>query len=94
MKLEDFISSLGETSVPDGSSAYLTALWHDKRGDWNGAHEIVQEIDDRSAAWVHAYLHRKEGDQGNAAYWYRQADRPFPTISLDEEWEEIVAALI
>jgi len=94
MKLADFISSVEELNVPDGLSPYLTALWHEKRGDWNRAHEIVQEIDDRSAAWVHAYLHRKEGDQGNAAHWYRQAGRPFPSISLDEEWEEIVTALM
>ncbi|MEP7274497.1 MAG: hypothetical protein ABI882_23605 [Acidobacteriota bacterium] len=94
MKVEDFISSIEGPGPPDGSSPYLTALWHEKRGDWTTAHEIVQAIDDRTAAWVHAYLHRREGDQSNAAYWYGQADRSLPAASLDEEWEQIVEALL
>ncbi len=94
MKLEEFLSSLKGQDVPDGLSPYLTALWHEKRGDWTAAHKIVQEIDDRPAAWVHAYLHRREGDQENAAYWYRRVEKPIPGASLDEEWAEIVEALI
>jgi len=94
MKLERYISSLEGSSAPEGCSPYLEALWYEKRGNWKRGHEIVQEIDDRSAAWVHAYLHRREGDQDNAAYWYRHADLSFPSISLDEEWQEIVKALI
>ena len=94
MELEDFKSSLGGQNAPEDASPYLKALWHEKHGDWKSAHEIVQELNDGSAAWVHAYLHRREGDEGNAAYWYGQADRPFPAITLEEEWEELVAALI
>jgi len=94
MRIQDFRASLNGQSAPDGLSPYLTALWHEKRGGWNKAHEIVQEINDPTAAWVHAYLHRKGGDEGNAAYWYRQADRPFPSHSLDQEWGEIVEALL
>ena len=93
MTLEEFRGTL-PSATPPSVAPLLLALWHDARGDWDEAHRIAQEIDAKDGAWVHAYLHRKEGDQGNAAYWYRQADRPFPSISLDEEWDEIVAALI
>jgi len=94
MREQDFNASLNEPNVPDGLSPYLTALWHEKHGAWKEAHEIVQEINDPKAAWIHAYLHRKEGDEGNAAYWYRRADKEFPSCSLDQEWGEIVAALL
>jgi hypothetical protein len=70
------------------------ALWHDARGDWEKAHGIAQEIDDANGSWVHAYLHRKEGDLGNAAYWYRRADRPVATDSLNDEWTRIVTELL
>ena len=94
MKEQDFEASLNSPIVPEGLSPYLTALWHEKRGDWNKAHEIVGEFNDPRAAWVHAYLHRREGDEGNAAYWYRRADKQFPSCSLDQEWGEIVDALL
>jgi hypothetical protein len=70
------------------------ALWHDARGDWHAAHEAAQAIDDATGAWIHAYLHRKEGDASNAAYWYRRAARPVSRAELDAEWEEIAAALL
>ena len=69
-------------------------MWHERRGDWTKAHEIAQDDDSRDAAWVHAYLHRREGDQSNAAYWYRQAAKPVIRGSLDQEWREIVEALL
>ncbi len=94
MKLEDYLSSLEQSNAPVDCSPYLTALWHDRRGDWARAHEIVQDIADNSAAWVHAYLHRKEGDLSNAKYWYGQAGRRVHSGSLEEEWTEIVEALI
>lgn len=94
MKIEEYVASLETGITPDELSPHLTALWQEKRGDWKKAHEIVQDIDDGSAAWIHAYLHRREGDQDNAAYWYRQADRAVSRLSLDEEWLEIVEALI
>ena len=70
------------------------ALWHDGKGDWNRAHEVAQDVEDEAGAWVHAYLHRKEGDESNAAYWYRRATRPVERGSLDAEWKQIVEALL
>jgi hypothetical protein len=72
----------------------LRALWHERRGDWARAHEITQDIDTPDAAWVHAYLHRREGDPSNAAYWYRHAGKPIERGSLDDEWRDIVSALL
>lgn len=68
---------------------YLIALEADKNGQWDAAHDIVQDIHTDEASWIHAYLHRKEGDPGNARYWYNRAGKPFFDGSLDEEWEEL-----
>jgi len=73
---------------------YLLALWYDAKGDWNKAHDCVDHLNDSTACWVHAYLHRKEGDIWNADYWYRRADKKRPACSLDEEWANIVKALL
>jgi hypothetical protein len=89
---DEFMTSLAE-SVPPKISPALVALWHDAKGNWSEAHEVAQEIDDATGAWVHAYLHRKEGDLGNAAYWYRRAGKPIASGSLEEEWRQIVVAL-
>jgi hypothetical protein len=75
-------------------SPALRALWHDARGNWDAAHAIAQDIDDPTGAWVHAYLHRKEGDSGNAAYWYRRAGQSEAGDSLKAEWERIVTTLL
>jgi hypothetical protein len=93
MTLAEFRASLDAASAPT-QSPLLVALWHDARGDWERAHQITQEIDSAQAAWVHAYLHRKEGDAGNAAYWYRRAGQPVATDSLEQEWTRIVIALL
>jgi hypothetical protein len=93
MTIDEYLSSIDGDHAPDGLSPYLTALWYEKRGDWKRAHEIVQEIDDVTAAWLHAYLHRREGDLDNAGYWYRQSGKPVARASLDVEWREIVDAL-
>jgi hypothetical protein len=69
-------------------------MWHDAKGDWNKAHSIIQNIEDKKAAWVHAYLHRKEGDIGNADYWYRRAGKTRANGSLENEWEIIVKELL
>ena len=69
-------------------------MWWAGKGDWNKAHAIVQDEDGADAAWVHAYLHRVEGDLGNAGYWYRRAGKPVATDPLEAEWERIVAALL
>jgi hypothetical protein len=88
-------SAAEEARPPVGLSEPLQALWWDKSGDWQRAHEAVAaDEDSREAAWVHAYLHRREGDLGNASYWYRRANRPAATASLEAEWDEIAAALL
>jgi hypothetical protein len=70
------------------------ALWWAARDDWDKAHRLVQDEDSREAAWVHAYLHRVEGDLSNAGYWYRRAGRPETKAALEDEWAEIAAALL
>lgn len=75
-------------------SNYLQSLWYDATGDWEKAHRIIQDVNDKTAAWIHAYLHRKEGDIGNADYWYNRAGKRRPELSLDKEWEEIATALL
>jgi hypothetical protein len=94
MDRQAFKDSLSGKSPPLGLTLALQALWHDAKGDWDAAHEHAQEQEDREGAWVHAYLHRKEGDAANAAYWYRRAERPVAVQSLEEEWEAIVHALL
>jgi len=91
---DEFRASLASAQPPAGLDACLEALWQEARGNWKLAHETVQDESGESAAWVHAYLHRKEGDIGNAHYWYRRAARPATTASHDEEWAEIVTALL
>ena len=90
----DFKSSLSHAAPAPGISAPLAALWWAAKGDWTKAHEIVQDEQGVDAAWVHAYLHRVEGDLGNAGYWYRQAGQPAAQDSLEAEWERIVSALL
>jgi hypothetical protein len=94
MTLDEFRASLSRQTPPDGCSRALVALWHDARGDWEGAHRVAQDIDNEDGAWVHAYLHRKEGDSGNARHWYRRACRKFADDSLIDEWERIVSELL
>jgi hypothetical protein len=94
MTLDDFRASLRAATPPATLSSALTALWHDGRGDWDAAHRVAQDVDDADGAWVHAYLHRKEGDLGNAGYWYRRARRPVASGSLDDEWQALSAELL
>ena len=91
MTLEEFQRSGNE---PPGLTPALRALWHEARGQWEAAHQIAQEDDSRDAAWVHAYLHRKEGDVSNARYWYARAGRAAYLGSLEEEWRDIVRSLL
>ena len=93
MTLDGFKASIEGTTPPD-VSPLLRALWQDAKGDWDAAHTLAQDIDDEDGAWVHAYLHRKEGDEGNAGYWYRRAGRPPSRASLEAEWDEIAASLL
>jgi hypothetical protein len=94
MNLKDFKSTISSGSIPDGLSKPLLAMWYDGTGNWNQAHEIAQDIQSTEGSWIHAYLHRKEGDQGNAGYWYHRANRPVCNTSLQAEWEHIVTALL
>jgi len=94
MSLDAFRASLSAAAPPEGMSAALDALWYEAKDDWVRAHNIVQDHSDTDCAWVHAYLHRKEGDLSNAAYWYRRARRPAAEGKLQDEWEAIVTALL
>ena len=94
MTLEDFKSTLLLPDPPVHVNSLLTALWHDARGDWNAAHNIAQDIHSREGSWIHAYLHRKEGDAGNAAYWYSKAGRKVSSLTLEQEWDELVTAFL
>jgi hypothetical protein len=94
MDLARFKQSVAAAAPPAALSAAIQALWWDAKGDWAKAHECAQAQDDKIGAWVHAYLHRKEGDQSNAGYWYRRAGKPAATTSLETEWDTIAAALL
>jgi hypothetical protein len=94
MTLQDFKNTLQHSSPPIEISLPLKALWFDAHGNWDKAHELAQEEDTQAGSWIHAYLHRKEGDRSNAQYWYNQANRKMPSYSLEHEWEEIVIALL
>jgi hypothetical protein len=90
----DYSRSLSQDAPPASLSAPLAALWWAKKGDWDKAHKLVQDETSADAAWVHAYLHRVEGDLGNAGYWYAQAGKPPARGDLADEWRAIVAALL
>jgi hypothetical protein len=94
MNFATFKTSLGRARPPRGLSAALQALWWDAKGNWDKAHACAQDSQDSGAHRVHAYLHRKEGDPANAAYWYEQARQPVSARPLDSEWEAIAQALL
>ncbi len=94
MDQKAFHASLRQDAPPQELSLALTALWCDAKGDWTKAHESAQQDEGPAGAWVHAYLHRKEGDAPNAAYWYHRAGKSPSRVSLEEEWSEITAALL
>ncbi len=89
-------SAASDASPPAGLSDAALALWHAKAGQWDMAHDLCQEIPGNAGAWIHAWLHREEGDVSNARYWYVRAERPMPasTLSSADEWLEIAEALI
>ena len=92
--MADFKASLSAAAPAPELDAPLAALWWAAKGQWDEAHRIVQDKETADAAWVHAYLHRVEGDLGNAAYWYRRAQKPVASDSLEAEWERIASALL
>ncbi len=94
MDLASFQQSLDRDAPPEDLGRALSALWHEAKGDWDAAHRLAQAQKDAVGAWVHAYLHRVEGDLSNAGYWYRRAEKPPSTAPLKREWDEIAGALL
>jgi hypothetical protein len=94
MDMKSFRESLSQPTPPMDLSLALAGLWWDAKGDWAKAHESAQQDEGPAGAWVHAYLHRKEGDASNAAYWYSRAKTPPCQSSFEEEWEEIASSLL
>ena len=93
MTVEEFRASLKQTEPPAGLAAPLAALWWDAKGDWARAHGMVDDLETREGMAVHAYLHRKEGVEWNAEYWYKRAGRKFHRETLEAEWEALVEGL-
>lgn len=97
MSFAEFQHSIAVDAQPAAAwSGAVQSLWHDARGDWEKAHDWAQEDHGRAGSWVHAYLHRKEGDLGNAGYWYARAGRAMPNqnVTLETEWAAIARELI
>jgi hypothetical protein len=94
MTLDQFRATLLHESAPESLQPALKAMWEDAKGNWGAAHAIAQAIEDETGSWIHAYLHRKEGELGNAGYWYRRAKQPTAHDTLDEEWTRIVLRLL
>jgi hypothetical protein len=88
MNYNEFLASVPGSTPPE-VNAYLKALWYDKNNEWDKAHSIAQDIHNTDGSWIHGYLHRKEGDEWNAQYWYAKANRKMPSISLEDEWDQL-----
>lgn len=93
MTLQEFKTSLKERQPPQ-VAVLLQALWYEAKGDWEQAHNLAQDVHTPDGSWIHAYLHRIEGDISNAEYWYHRANRKMPKLPLREEWEAIVSELL
>ncbi|MEP7280103.1 MAG: hypothetical protein ABI813_15755 [Bacteroidota bacterium] len=94
MQFEAFVKSISGAQPPAVLNPYARSLWYDAKGDWGTAHTIIQDMDDATAARIHAYLHRKEGDSGNAGYWYKRAGQSMPKYTLSDEWKEIAKTVL
>lgn len=94
MTIDEFLATTAAEAPPDGLSLPLQGLWWDRKGDWDKAHNCAQDAPDSAGAWVHAYLHRVEGDLSNAGYWYRRAGRTAYSGALQQEWREIASHLL
>lgn len=94
MTLQEFRDSSLRDEPPRELSLALIGLWWDAKGNWTNAHESAQQDEGIAGSWVHAYLHRKEGDSSNADYWYRRAGKTPARTSLEQEWREIAASLL
>jgi hypothetical protein len=94
MNIQEFRKSLSLGEPPEGLNPPLAGLWWDAKGNWTKAHESAQQDEGPAGAWVHAYLHRKEGDWSNAAYWYQRAGKDPAKNSLEQEWHAITSSLL
>jgi hypothetical protein len=94
MDYRQFLKTIDRADPPAGLSQLLRSLWWDKKGDWDKAHSIAQEIPTVQGSVVHAYLHREEGVIWNADYWYSRAGRQRPKIPLQEEWTLLVEEML
>jgi hypothetical protein len=94
MDINAFRASLAAAVPPPDIGPALQALWWDAKGEWDRAHDCAQGDEGAAGDWVHAYLHRKQGDPGNAAYWYRCARKPIGAGSFDDEWQAIATAML
>ena len=94
MTLQEFIKTTQLTNPPEGLSLALKALWYDVKGNWDRAHDFADSEHNPHNNWVHAYLHRVEGDRFNANYWYQRAGKDFPLVSLQAERDAIIEALL
>jgi hypothetical protein len=94
MTLQEFRDLLGRSEPPAGLSLALAGLWWDAKSDWKRAHESAQQDESPAGSWVHAYLHRKEGDSSNASYWYRRAGKSPAQSSFEQEWLAIAESLL
>ena len=94
MDLQEFRDSVLSDQPPKNLNFALSGLWWDAKGNWKRAHESAQQDESPAGSWVHAYLHRKEGDTSNAGYWYKRADKAPAERSLEQEWLEIVESLL
>ncbi len=92
--IEEFLEMKDRGTVQEDIPPLLQALLLEAAGDWKSAHSIAQNDPGKDGSWVHAYLHRVEGDKGNATYWYRSAGKKFPELSPLEEWEYIAMSLL
>ncbi len=91
---EDFKESLNAAEPPEEMNNLFRALWFDAKNNWEEAHELAQSVYTKEGAWVHGYLHRKEGDLDNASHWYAKAGKELPGSSFDDEWQEILQELL
>lgn len=97
MTAEELATSAGTEGAPPGGASVLEkTLWNAKVGNWDAAHELCQDVQGKAGDWIHAWLHRQEGDLGNAGYWYARAGRRMPAkeLGIDEEWMEIASELL
>lgn len=94
LSVTEFLQSIELRKKPASLNPYQESLWEDAAGNWETAHELIQDLPDKNAALLHAYLHRVEGDQWNARYWYNRAGEPMPDGTLKEEWSALVKRFI